>query len=78
MTGNKQTAFQLTAIKKKILFKKRTKRQRLEYSAQLDRRRVTPQKGTITINDQLISALNVADRDRFRVIKFIVTHLQME
>ena len=27
---------------------------------------VTPQKGTITINDQLISALNGADRDRFR------------
>ena len=27
---------------------------------------VTPQKGTITINDQLVSALNGADRDRFR------------
>ena len=27
---------------------------------------VTPQKGTIAINEQLISALNGADRDRFR------------
>ena len=27
---------------------------------------VTPQKGTITINDQRVSALNGADRDRFR------------
>jgi len=27
---------------------------------------VTPQKGTITLNDQLVSALNGADRDRFR------------
>ncbi len=38
---------------------------------------VTPQKGSITINDQLVSALNGADRDRFRNIKFIVTHPQM-
>ena len=27
---------------------------------------VTPQKGTIAINDQVVSALNGADRDRFR------------